>query len=116
MEQVLLGLLNRPQALGMRPITWDIFVHPHRDPGCLREAHVFLRPMARRYYYAVVLLDHHGCGREGTPAEQLANEIAQRLNEHGWAGRATAIVIAPELEVWVCSQSPHVATYLGWGI
>lgn len=114
MEQALVGLLDRPQALGLRPIRWEIFVHPRRDPGCLNEAHTFLRPLTRSYGHALALFDQQGCGRESTPAERLADEVAQRLNDHGWEGRAAAVVVAPELEIWVWSNSPQVATCLGW--
>src|SRR4029077_8753446 len=38
-----------------------------------------------------------------------------RLGEAGWGDRAAAIVISPELENWVWSDSPHIDRALGWG-
>lgn len=42
-EAVIVGLLGRPQSLGIRAISFDVFVHPRRDPGCLTGADDFLR-------------------------------------------------------------------------
>lgn len=115
MEHAIRGLLGRPEALGIRAnVTWDLAVHPRRDPGCLNEAHQVLRPFLRSHAYALVLFDHSGCGRETIPPDSLANEVKQRLAENGWPDRAEAIVLAPELEVWVWSHSLHVPTCLGW--
>jgi len=114
MEAVVTGLLGRPQSLGMRPITFDVFVHPRRDPGCLTGADDFLRPFCGAYRYALVLFDHEGCGRESVPAEALADEVKTRLESVGWTDRAEVVVLAPELEVWAWTDSPHVAHALGW--
>ena len=114
MEHALRGLLQRPQALGIRPIDAEIYVHPRHDPGCLSEAHDFLRPFAGSHRHALVLFDHDGCGRESTAPDDLANQVRQRLEANGWTGRAEAVVLSPELEVWVWSDSPHVAECLGW--
>jgi hypothetical protein len=114
MEATIAGLLERSQSLGITPITCDLFVHPHRDPGCLNEADDFLRALAGAYRSALVLFDHQGCGREGIPPDQLAEEVKGRLERKGWEGRAEVVVLAPELEVWAWSDSPHVSRCLGW--
>jgi hypothetical protein len=36
------------------------------------------------------------------------------LSQNGWGQRTSAIVIDPELEIWVWSDSPHVDEVLGW--
>lgn len=114
MEHALRGLLQRPQALGIRSVEAEIFVHPRHDPGCLNEAHAFLRPFAGSHRHALVLFDHEGCGREHTAPGELANEVRKRLETNGWTGQAEVVVLTPELEVWVWSDSPHVAECLGW--
>lgn len=108
------GMLGRPEALGIRPPSVDIFVHPHRDPGCLGEGHDFLRPFTRQYRYSLVVLDRDGCGRESLAREQLEEQIEQRLSANGWSDRRSAIVIDPELEAWVWSDSPQVDHVFGW--
>jgi hypothetical protein len=114
-EAALTALLARPQALGIRPIAATIFVHPRRDPGCVNESHLFLKPFVQKYHHALVVFDHEGSGREDLPPHELAAAIGQQLGESGWRERSQAIVIAPELEVWVWSSSPHVAQCIGWG-
>ena len=42
MEASISGLLNRPESLGIRPITREIVVHDRRDPGCFHYAADFL--------------------------------------------------------------------------
>jgi hypothetical protein len=114
MEYALRGLLGRPLSLGIRPITYDVFSHPRRDPGCVNEAHDLLRPFAGEYGYALVLFDRQGSGQEQVGADMLANSVAERLSRCGWAGRCEVVVLDPELEVWVWSPSPHVDECLGW--
>lgn len=112
-EAAIGGLLSRPEALAIRPLRHDIFTHPERDPGCLLRSRDILAPLSSRYTHALVVLDHDGCGRESEPRETLEQAIVECLEER-WSGRAEAVVIAPELEAWVWSDSPHVATQLGW--
>ncbi len=114
MEEAIKTLLEqRTKAMGIRSITKDVFVHIHRDPGVLNGAHDFLAPFTSQYRYALVLFDREGCGEEYKSAEVLEDEVLQRLAQSGWGGRAAVVVIDPELEVWVWSGSPHVATILG---
>ncbi|MHB1557900.1 MAG: methylation-associated defense system protein MAD4 [Isosphaeraceae bacterium] len=113
MEASIRGLLGRYKALGIRQVASRILVHPSRDPGCLGEGHVFLRSFHRQYRHALILLDHDGCGRERETRASLEKSIEERLATSGWSERARAIVIDPELEVWVWSDSPHIPAALG---
>ncbi|MFN3330448.1 MAG: methylation-associated defense system protein MAD4, partial [Pyrinomonadaceae bacterium] len=97
-----------PEALGIQPVTYDIFIHPRRDPGVFKEAHNFLRQHANLYKHALVIFDCEGCGSQKTSVE-LENQVKQNLAEAGWQDRAEVVVIDPELEAWVFSKSPHVA-------
>src|SRR5262249_12910328 len=108
------GLLDRPQSLGIRPVTSKIYVHPQRDPGCVQKSHEFLRQFATDYSHALVVFDHQGCGREGRLPNQLEQDVRELLLSNGWGDRAHAIVIAPELEVWVFGALPEVETCLAW--
>lgn len=115
-EYALRGLLERPRALGIRQITYDIFVHQRHDPGCFRESHNFLRAFASTHGHALIMFDFEGSGRDGKQsAEDLAESVLKRLQQNGWpSGRAEVIVLVPELEIWVWNPSPHVARALGW--
>lgn len=115
MEGALRGLLSRPQSFGMRDISCDLYVHPERDPGCFLRGHDFLRPFAHRYSHALVVFDRDGSGQESEERSLLEQKVELRLSSAGWDDRrAAAIVIDPELEVWVWNDSPHVEAALGW--
>jgi len=113
-ELALNGLLSRHSSLGIRRVEAEIYVHPERDPGCLLRGHDFLRPFSTQYEYALLMLDRQGCGRENETRSALEEMTEQHLARAGWGSRAVAIVLDPELEVWVWAGSPHVERVLGW--
>lgn len=108
------GLLAREKSFGIRRVDSTIFVHRARDPGCLKEGDLFLRPFSRRYRHALLMFDKEGCGREGATRENLEADLESRLARSGWNDRSAAVVFDPELEVWVWSDSPYVERLLGW--
>ena len=114
MEAAVRGLLSRGRALGLRRLRFEIYVHVERDPGCFLRGHDFLRPMAGRFAHGLILLDRVGTGQERKTREELEKLVMTRLAASGWGDRAKAIVLDPELEVWVWSDSPHVDRCLGW--
>lgn len=114
MEAAVRGMLSRPRALGIREIKYDTFIHIERDPGCLNRGHDFLRPMVKKYQHALVMLDRQGCGQEHLPREVLEKMVRDNLQQSGWGERADSVVLDPELEVWLWSESPQVASCLGW--
>ena len=119
MENSLRGILGRWQALGIRQLTegrdFDILRHPERDPGCRGNAEMFLEGFINTHRYALVVFDHHGCGwGDRIAAVDVESNVEGRLEQAGWTQRCAAIVIEPELEAWVWSDSPHVAATLGW--
>jgi hypothetical protein len=89
-------------------------VHPHRDPGCLSQSLDILTLYRNTYLHALVLFDREGSGQEHLAREQLEDRVEQQLNTAGWQGQSRAIVLDPELEVWLWNNSPHVALALGW--
>lgn len=60
------------------------------------------------------MFDRQGCGKENYSREEIENEVEQRLSSSGWNSRSAAVVLDPELEIWVWSNSPHVKKALGW--
>jgi hypothetical protein len=115
-RETLDGLLSkRHESLGIRSIRYQILVHPRRDPGCFHEAPDILQVFQRRARRALVILDHEGSGQEKRALREVAADLKRRLAASGWGDRAAAIIIAPELETWVWSDSPHVDRTLGWG-
>ncbi|MHC1730174.1 MAG: hypothetical protein AB9866_29945 [Syntrophobacteraceae bacterium] len=70
--------------------------------------------MQNRSAYALLMFDYQGCGREDSPLNSLEDQTNQKLADTGWGDRATTIIIDPELEIWLWSDSPHVDKILGW--
>lgn len=115
MEQTILGLLSRGPSLGIRSsLSYQIFIHPLRDPGCFYESHHFLRQFANQFQYALVLFDYEGSGQESDPPSEVETYCEQQLASNGWGQRSRVILLNPELEIWVWSNSPHVDACLNW--
>jgi hypothetical protein len=113
-ESAIRGLLSRPDALGIRRIESRIFRHPGRDPGCRAQSHEYLRSFCNQYAHALVIFDLEGSGRDQSPRGDLEREIERLLSSNGWDSRAAVLVIDPEIEVWIWSDSPHVTEICGW--
>ena len=114
MQLGLQGLLADPVRIGIREISSTVLVHPKRDPGVFRQCHDFLRSQQRLASHALVVFDREGCGRVATRLA-LENDVETRLRQNGWEGRSAAVVIDPELEVWIWGGYGAVARALGWG-
>ena len=113
MQLALEEVLKRYQSLGIRKISYKVIQHPAHDSGVLQHGHELLQAQNRRYRQALAICDRHGCGNERLSREQLEALIENRMFKH-WGNRAAAIVIDPELENWLWTDSPHVATEIGW--
>ena len=113
-EVAVRSLLKRPQSIGIRNVTSQVFRHPRRDPGCFLAAHDYLRTFCGQFSYAMTLFDRHGCGHDDEPRMVIERDVEDRLSVNGWNSRCAAIVLDPELEIWVWSDSPIVSEVLGW--
>src|ERR1700677_1537716 len=113
-EFALRGIVSRTRSLRIRPLRFRMVRHAERDPGCLLEAHNILRPFCTQSRYAIVVFDHEGCGREDRPPADLEALVEDSLARNGWQDRCAAIVVHPEIEAWVWSDSPRVDAHLGW--
>ena len=114
-EQTLRGLLDfRTQSLKIKHVRYEILKHPGRDPGCLLRGPEILQPYQSLSKHALIILDHEGCGKEDKTVEEIETDLDSRLSRSGWADRAKAFVLDPELEIWIWSDSPEVDRVLGW--
>ena len=114
MEAAVSGLLARPEALGIRAITTEMIVHPRRDPGCFHESVQLLRGYRASATHALVILDFAWDGVPAPSGADVERLLEEKLRREGMATWSSSVVIDPELEVWVFSDSPHVASVLGW--
>jgi hypothetical protein len=113
-EMSLRGICSRHESLDIRPIDTEFIVHREHDPGCLLSSERYLRQYVVTHRYAIVVFDHDGCGHEETPCDELENRVQDALEKNGWRDRSVVIVLDPELETWVWSDSPEVDVQLGW--
>lgn len=113
-EQALIGLFTRPEALGIRSIDVNISVHPQHDPGCALHGVELLSNLSELYRYGLLIFDREGSGMEQKQPQEMQNELNREFEDSAWGKRARAIVLNPELEAWVWSDSPHVAVVAGW--
>lgn len=114
MAAAVCSLLRRHQALGIRSIEAQVFRHPQKDNGCCHAGVDFLLPLVGRFEHAILMFDREGSGCDTLAPNKIEEEVEDRLSQCEWAGRAQAIVLDPELEAWVWSDSLHVADCLGW--
>jgi hypothetical protein len=114
MEAAMDAVLRRPEALGIRAIEFETVVHPRRDPGCFHEAGELLAGYTAHAEHALVVLDREWKGAPANTGSELERLLEDSLRLVGSADWARAVVIDPELEVWIFSDSPHVAAALGW--
>ena len=75
------GLLQRPQRLGIRPVSVKSLVHPRRDPGCYKEAEHILQPLQGSASHALVVFDHEGSGQESKSGSDLESRRTQERCE-----------------------------------
>ncbi|MEO5358155.1 MAG: hypothetical protein H7844_12785 [Nitrospirae bacterium YQR-1] len=113
MEYTFNGILERKDSLKIRDITFYVQGHKLRDPGVYKGAHEFLKIYIGQYNYALVVFDREGCGCDDT-ASEIAYVVQTNLNSNGWENRSKVIVLDPELEIWIWSDSPEVAQCINW--
>lgn len=113
MEATISGVLERHQALGTRRIDALVLVHPQRDSACYHHPADILRGHSNSAKHALVVFDRAWNGVPDRSTADLEQDVEDRLQQLG-AGWAKAIVIDPELEVWLFRRSPRLDEALGW--
>jgi hypothetical protein len=106
------GVLNRPQALGTSSILFDIRHHANGDGGVRTNGKDLLALQARVARHGLLLLDHEGSGSNESSAD-----LEARLDEQlrpVWGSRAKAIVIEPELDIWVWGADNALRDVFEW--
>ncbi len=85
------------------------------DPACAKTGVELLGEYVREFDHAILMFDHEGSGRERESPEKIEASLDAEFQRSAWDARARAIVVAPELEVWLWGGSPHVDDVIGWG-
>ena len=89
-EQALIGLFTRPEALGIRPIDVNISVHPQHDPGCATRGVEFLSERGPSCSTRT--------GAKAVGLERLGVRLIRHDDVAGWKNRH------PSLRRWLISQ------------
>lgn len=114
MANTMEGLLTRHHSLAIRSITTRVMRHPERDPGCAIRGVDFLSRYSDQYHHGLLVFDHEGSGKEKIDRMDLQETLNAELAQSSWGTRARTIVISPELESWIWSDSPEVDAVLRW--
>ena len=112
-EYALKGALARPEALGIRPIEFEIRTHPGRDGGTRKTGPELLALQRRQYCHGLLMLDFEGSGTFLADAVALEKQLDGRLDNQ-WKNAAKAIVIEPELDIWIWGSDNAVEVSIEW--
>ena len=113
-EQAIRGMLARPQALRIRPLNGVVFPNlKELDAGTYTRGHELAELYKDTHQHALIVFDLDWEGRPSSNPSKLEDAVEKSLAAE-WGPRGRCVVIDPELEVWVWSDSPHVAMSLGW--
>ena len=113
MQATLRGILIRPEAMGIRPLSFDIRVHPGRDGGSRTNGAAVLAVERRRFDHALLIFDLAGSGAGTDDPEFLEKQLNATLAAQ-WEDRAKAIVIAPELDTWMWGADSTLREVFIW--
>ena len=114
MKYAVEGILSRPCAIGIRPVSYDLRVHTLCDSG-VRTSGVQMLGLAKgAATHALMLLDFEGSGASGT-APELESQLRKKLQEpSNWGDRGDVVVIEPELDVWVWGADNMLRELIEW--
>jgi hypothetical protein len=113
MDFAMRGILNRHKALGTRSVSYEIRQHVNRDGGVRTTGPETLALLRQQFRHGIVMLDWEGSGSKAKSAIALEQELDARL-ERTWGDRTKAIVIEPELDVWIWGSDNALAKILEW--
>lgn len=121
MEFALRGFFERAEwhrSVGCAPLDFDTktdiqVASGQNDPGIHSAGNVLLRPFSGKYAHVVVMIDEQWEGSPG--AQAIRDQVAQHITDAGWPPDAgLPLVLVPEVDTWLWSDSPHTPTALGW--
>jgi hypothetical protein len=113
MEFAIKGALNRPQALRIRSVQFEFRTHSGRDGGVRTSGSSLLKLEKRRFRHALMVLDYEGCGVDGRSPLELEQELDNELHCE-WGNNAKALVIDPELDIWMWGSDHALQEVFSW--
>jgi hypothetical protein len=114
MQFALRGALNRPAALAIRAVKVEFRTHMGRDGGMRTSGVELLARDRSRFDRALLVFDYEGSGAApGRSVEELEAALDRQLSVT-WGSDAKAIVIEPELDVWLWGADNALREALTW--
>lgn len=113
MEHGIKAILERTRSLDIKEINVKMLRHPNKDSGCLLTAHELLRSYINHAERAIVIFDYDGCGDSTRQPTEIEHHLESQLSVNGWDGRNATIVINPELEQWIWTNSERMPRIIG---
>lgn len=107
------SLLCRCESMLIRSITFNIVTHPKNDPGCRTDWEPYIRGGLTDHEKALVIFDN-AASHGNRSSKQIQDELEELMGLNTWQDRCKAIVIDPELEAWVWTNSNTGAQILHW--
>ncbi len=116
MEAVMKAVLQRPLALGIRPVDHEVRRHDGRDSGLFQHGPDATRSLKGDFQRLLMLWDFHGSGQERkATAESSAAALCSRLDAISWKGISSGVSIDPELEEWLWHNPAAIEKWLPAG-
>ena len=120
MKEAIRGFMERDalqQRVGCGPIDFDArrdikVAKGQNDPGVYTRGAELLRPFSGEYRHAVVIVDEEWEGSPGAAA--IRGRVDGHLRAVGWDASGLALVVCPEADVWLWTDTDHTAQALGW--
>jgi len=120
MKEAIRGFMGRgglAQRVGCGTITFDArldikVAKGQNDPGVFTRGDELLRPFSGEYRHVVVIVDEEWEGSPGASA--IHTRLHAHLRAEGWGATGLALVVRPEADIWLWTDTDHTANALGW--
>lgn len=110
-EYSLLAGLSRFESLGTRPFDFEIRVHTGRDGGVRKDGVSLVNLLRYHFSHALIVFDYEGSG--AINASNIEREIDNLLAQT-WGQCGKAIVIEPEVDIWMWGSDTSLASVVSW--
>lgn len=100
-QAVMQQVLSRHQAMGTRAITFEVDRHVGRDSGMVKDGPELTQFKKGSFARLLLLLDHHGSGKEKEPVDAIQKQLSSRLDRVTWQDTHLVTIAVPELEEWL---------------
>ena len=112
MDFAMRGILSRPESLGIRRVDYQTFASG-TDGGVRTAGHATLGLLRNQFHHGLMMFDREGSGAEATDPLELEQQSDDQLRKL-WGDRAKAIVLVPEVDVWMWGSDNALSRIVGW--